>query len=108
MFGVQRLYKFIYDRICTDHKSHKYLPAYKFAYMFVIFFKAGKYGNADALSRLPLLRTHILAVQEERELMFEDTDTSLVNAEQERTWKSRGRVLSRVREHVVGRWPQPF
>ena len=76
------------------------------AYKYVIFFKAGKYDNADALSRLPLPRTHIFAVPEERELMFEDTDKSLVTAEQDRTWTSRDRVLSRVREYVIGGWPQ--
>lgn len=119
MFGLQRFHKYLYGRkftIVTDHKPLLYLfnelkavpqissPRIQRwavtlrAYEYNIIYKPGKdHGNADALSRLPLpMESNI--EQEERVLMLENADVTLLTAEQVRGWTQKDPVLSRVRE----------
>ncbi|KAG1959630.1 hypothetical protein F2P79_005884 [Pimephales promelas] len=105
MFGLQRFHKYLYGRkftIVTDHKpllslfnELKAVPQMSSpriqrwavtlrAYEYNIIYKPGKdHGNADALSRLPL-STEPDMEQEERVLMLENADITLITAEQEK------------------------
>ncbi|XP_042613167.1 uncharacterized protein K02A2.6-like [Cyprinus carpio] len=121
MFGLQRFHKYLYGRkftIVTDHKpllslfnELKSVPQMSSpriqrwavtlrAYEYNIIYKPGKdQANADALSRLPL-PTESVPEQEERVLMLENADITLITAEQVRSWTQTDPVLSRVREMV--------
>ncbi|XP_039524968.1 uncharacterized protein K02A2.6-like [Pimephales promelas] len=121
MFGLQRFHKYLYGRkftIVTDHKpllslfnELKAVPQMSSpriqrwavtlrAYEYNIIYKPGKdHGNADALSRLPL-STEPDMEQEERVLMLENADITLITAEQVRGWTQKDPILSRVREMV--------
>ncbi len=121
MFGLQRFHKYLYGRkftIVTDHKpllslfnELKAVPQMSSpriqrwavtlrAYEYSIIYKAGKdHSNADALSRLPL-PMESSTEQEERVLMLENADITLITAEQVREWTRKDPILSRVRETV--------
>ncbi|XP_060742372.1 uncharacterized protein K02A2.6-like [Tachysurus vachellii] len=121
MFGLQRFHKYLYGRkftIVTDHKpllslfnELKSVPQMSSprvqrwavtlrAYEYNIIYRPGKdHANADALSRLPLPIESVLE-QEERVLMLENADITLITAEQVRSWTQKDPVLSRVREMV--------
>lgn len=126
IFGVQRFHKYIYGRkftIVTDHKpllslfnEMKAVPQMASpriqrwavtlrAYEYEIIYRPGKdHGNADALSRLPLPEVPKAEGPVERVLMLENSDITLVTAEQIRSWTNRDPVLSRVREMVQKGW----
>ena len=128
IFGVQRFHKYIYGRrftIVTDHKpllslfnELKAVPQMASpriqrwavtlrAYEYEIHYRPGKdHGNADALSRLPLPEVQKAEGPEERVLMLENSDITLVSADQVRSWTNRDAVLARVREMVQKGWPQ--
>ncbi len=119
MFGLQRFHKYLYGRkftIVTNHKpllslfnELKAVPQMSSpriqrwavtlrAYEYSIIYKAGKdHSNADALSRLPL-PMESSTEQEERVLMLENADITLITAEQVREWTRKDPILSRVRE----------
>ena len=104
MFGIQRFHKYIYGRkftIVTDHKpllslfnEMKAVPQMASpriqrwavtlrAYEYTIVYKEGKHhSNADALSRLPLPDTPKVETSEERVLMLESSDITLVTVDQ--------------------------
>ncbi len=125
MFGLQRFHKYLYGRKCTivtDHKpllslfnELKAVPQMSSpriqrwavtlrAYEYSIIYKAGKdHSNADALSRLPL-PMESSTEQEERVLMLENADITLITAEQVREWTRKDPILSRVRETVQRGW----
>ncbi|XP_038590459.1 uncharacterized protein K02A2.6-like [Micropterus salmoides] len=118
LFGIKRFHKYIYGRkftIVTDHKpllslfsEMKAVPQMASpriqrwavtlrAYEYTIVYKEGKYhNNADALSRLPLPEKPVLERTEERVLMLESADITLVTAEQVKTWTDKDPVLSRL------------
>ncbi|KAI7796507.1 hypothetical protein IRJ41_023564, partial [Triplophysa rosa] len=104
MFGFQRFHKYLYGRkftIVTDHKRliQRWAVTLR-AYEYNIIYKAGKdHGNADALSRLPLAMESATE-EEERLLMLENADITLITAEQVREWTRKDPVLSRVKETV--------
>lgn len=76
------------------------------AYEYTIVYKEGKHHNsADALSRLPLSETSVQDGPEERVLMIESSDITLVSADQVKAWTDEDPVLSRVREMVHKGWP---
>lgn len=76
------------------------------AYEYTIVYKEGKHHNsADALSRLPLSETSVQDGPEERVLMIESSDITLVSADQVKAWTDKDPVLSRVREMVHKGWP---
>ena len=126
MFGIQRFHKYIYGRrftIVTDHKpllslfnEMKAVPQMASsriqrwavtlrAYEYTIVYKEGKHhSNADALSRLPLPDTPKVETSEERVLMLESSDITLVTADQVKAWTDKDPVLSRVREMVHNGW----
>ncbi len=121
MFGLQSFHKYLYGQKCTivtDHKpllslfnELKAVPQMSppriqrwavtlRAYEYNIIYKAGKdHSNTDALSRLPL-PMESSTEQEERVLMLENADITLITAEQVRKWTRKDPVLSRVRETV--------
>jgi len=100
MFGIKRFHKYIYGRkftIVTDHKpllslfsEMRAVPQMASpriqrwavtlrAYEYMIVYKEGKYHcNADALSRLPLPEKVEVEKLEERVLMLESSDITLV------------------------------
>lgn len=68
-------------------------------------YKEGKYhGNADALSRLPLPEKVEVERLEERVLMLESSDITLVTADQVKAWTDKDPVLLRVREMIRSGW----
>lgn len=125
MFGIKRFHKYIYGRkftIVTDHKpllalfsEMRAVPQMASpriqrwavtlrAYEYTIVYKEGKYhGNADALSRLPLPEVAEEKL-EERVLMLESSDITLVSADQVKAWTDADPVLSQVREMVKNGW----
>lgn len=127
IFGIKRFHKYIYGRkftIVTDHKpllslfsEMKAVPQMASlriqrwavtlrAYEYTIMYKEGKHhNNADALSRLPLSETSVQDGPEERVLMIESSDITLVSADQVKAWTDKDPVLSRVREMVHQGWP---
>ncbi|KAF7650198.1 hypothetical protein LDENG_00129920 [Lucifuga dentata] len=75
------------------------------AYEYTIVYKEGKYhSNADALSCLPLPEKPDLERPEERVLMLESSDITLVTADQVKVWTDKDPVLLRVREMVHRGW----
>ncbi|TWW76465.1 Retrovirus-related Pol polyprotein from transposon 412 [Takifugu flavidus] len=125
MFGIKRFHKYIYGRkftIVTDHKpllglfsEMRAVPQMASpriqrwavtlrAYEYTIVYKEGRYHcNADALSRLPLPEV-TEEEREERVLMLESSDITLVTADQVKAWTDADPVLSRVREMVQNGW----
>eukprot|EP00066_Takifugu_rubripes_P012215 XP_011601481.1 PREDICTED: uncharacterized protein K02A2.6-like [Takifugu rubripes] len=125
MFGIKRFHKYIYGRkftIVTDHKpllglfsEMRAVPQMASpriqrwavtlrAYEYTIVYKEGRYHcNADALSRLPLPEVTEEEL-EERVLMLESSDITLVTADQVKAWTDADPVLSRVREMVQNGW----
>ncbi|XP_062297408.1 uncharacterized protein K02A2.6-like [Scomber scombrus] len=126
MFGIKRFHKYIYGRkftIVTDHKpllslfsEMRAVPQMASpriqrwavtlrAYEYTIVYKEGKYHcNADALSRLPLPEEPEVERLEERVLMLESSDITLVTADQVKAWTDKDPVLLRVREMVQNGW----
>nr|XP_033960387.1 uncharacterized protein K02A2.6-like [Pseudochaenichthys georgianus] len=126
IFGIKRFHKYIYGRkftIVTDHKPllslfsemravpqmaspriQRWAVSLR-AYEYTIVYKEGKYhNNADALSRLPLPEKPDLGRPEDRVLMLESSDITLVTADQVKVWTDKDPVLSRVRELVNRGW----
>ena len=126
MFGIKRSHKYIYGRkftIVMDHKpllslfsEMRAVPQMASpriqrwavtltAYEYTIVYKEGKYhGNADALSCLPLPEKVEVERLDERVLMLESSDITLVTADQVKAWTNEDPVLSRVREMVCSGW----
>lgn len=125
MFGIKRFHKYIYGRkftIVTDHKpllalfsEMRAVPQMASpriqrwavtlrAYEYTIVYKEGKYHcNADALSCLPLPEVEEEKL-EERVLMLENSDITLVTPDQVKAWTDSDPVLSQVREMVQNGW----
>ncbi len=126
MFGIKRFHKYIYGwkfTIVTDHKpllslfsEMRAVPQMASpriqrwavtlrAYEYTIVYKEGKYHcNADALSRLPLPEEAEVERLEERVLMLESSDITLVTADQVKAWTGKDPVLLRVWEMVQNGW----
>ncbi len=126
MFGIKRFHKYIYGwkfPIVTDHKpllslfsEMRAVPQMASpriqrwavtlrAYEYTTAYKEGKYHcNADALSRLPLPEEAEVERLEERVLMLESSDITLVTADQVKAWTGKDPVLLRVQEMVQNGW----
>ncbi len=78
------------------------------AYEYTIVYRAGReHQNADGLSRLPLSEKGMeTPAEEERVLLLDENDVSLIKAEQVKKWTDTDPVLARVREYVLRGWPK--
>ncbi len=71
-------------------------------------YRAGReHQNADGLSRLPLSEKGVeTPAEEERMLLLDENDVSLIKAERVKKWTDTDPVLARVREYVLIGWPK--
>ncbi|KAK0149179.1 hypothetical protein N1851_010298 [Merluccius polli] len=99
MFGIKRFHKYIYGQkftIVTDHKPLLSL----FSEMRAV----PQMASPRIQSRLPLPEQVEVERPEERVLMLESSDITLVTADQVKAWTDEDPVLSRVREMVRDGW----
>ncbi|XP_056330368.1 uncharacterized protein K02A2.6-like [Danio aesculapii] len=129
LFEVKKFHTYVHGRpftIVTDHKplialfnELKEVPQMASpriqrwavtlgGYEYTIVYRAGReHQNADGLSRLPLSEKGVeTPAEEERVLLLDENDVSLVKAEQVEKWTVKDPVLARVREYVLRGWPK--
>lgn len=77
-------------------------------YVYTIVYRAGReHQNADGLSMLPLSEKGVQTpAEEERVLLLDENDLSLVKSEQVRKRIDEDPVLAQVREYVLERMAQ--
>ena len=127
IFGVKRFHQYLFGRqftILSDHKPLKHLFSESQAtpilasariqrwsltlgaYDYIMEYKPGQeHGNADMLSRLPLLQTPAkVPVSGETILLLDMLNSLPVTSEHIRQWTSKDPVLSKVKIMVQQGW----
>ncbi|RXN38335.1 putative protein K02A2.6-like protein [Labeo rohita] len=118
IFGVKKFHTYVFGRpftIVTDHKplialfnERREVPQMASpriqrwavtlgGYVYTIVYRAGReHQNADGLSRLPLSEKGVeTPAEEERVLLLDENDVSLIKAEQVEKWTDKDPVLAR-------------